>query len=99
MQDIDAAVGEADAGRPQTLLFFDLDGFKGYNDSFGHNAGDALLHRLGMGLQQAVAGSARPIGSVAMSSACSFTPAWGRRRSKSRPLSRPWRSVARALPS
>jgi two-component system, cell cycle response regulator len=35
--------------RPGTtlLMLFDLDGFKGYNDSFGHPAGDALLARLG----------------------------------------------------
>jgi diguanylate cyclase (GGDEF)-like protein len=32
--------------RPLTLVFFDLDGFKSYNDAFGHVAGDALLMRL-----------------------------------------------------
>ena len=57
MTDIDAALIEANAGRPHTLLFFDLDGFKGYNDAFGHNAGDALLHRLGRALEHAVAAS------------------------------------------
>ena len=29
------------------LMIFDLDGFKAYNDTFGHPAGDALLTRLG----------------------------------------------------
>src|SRR4051812_2892786 len=32
--------------KPHTLVFFDLDGFKDYNDAFGHPAGDALLRRL-----------------------------------------------------
>jgi diguanylate cyclase (GGDEF)-like protein len=55
MSDLDEALAHATAGRPQTLLFFDLDGFKGYNDLFGHTAGDALLHRLGTALDAAVA--------------------------------------------
>ena len=38
---------------PSTLLaIFDLDGFKSYNDSFGHPAGDALLARLGQKLAE-----------------------------------------------
>jgi diguanylate cyclase (GGDEF)-like protein len=37
------------------LMLFDLNGFKSYNDAFGHQAGDALLTRLGRALQDAVA--------------------------------------------
>ncbi|HEX5619855.1 MAG TPA: diguanylate cyclase, partial [Solirubrobacteraceae bacterium] len=40
---------------PTLLLMFDLDGFKSYNDTFGHLAGDQLLTRLGAKLSEAVA--------------------------------------------
>jgi two-component system cell cycle response regulator len=40
---------------PHTLMFFDLNGFKRYNDTFGHPAGDALLTRLGARLQAVIA--------------------------------------------
>ena len=41
---------------PLVLVLFDLDGFKLYNDTFGHPAGDALLVRLGDGLASFVEG-------------------------------------------
>ena len=39
---------------PAALYLFDLNGFKRYNDTFGHPAGDKLLTNLGQALQNAV---------------------------------------------
>lgn len=42
------------AEEPVTLLLLDLNGFKHFNDTFGHLAGDEMLARLGGQLRQAV---------------------------------------------
>ncbi|MDX6698377.1 MAG: hypothetical protein QOE65_1774 [Solirubrobacteraceae bacterium] len=43
------------AGERRILALYDLDGFKSYNDTFGHPAGDTLLARLGSRLDRAAA--------------------------------------------
>ena len=45
---------------PTLLMIFDLNGFKGYNDSFGHPAGDALLVRLAEKLSASLGGVGAP---------------------------------------
>jgi len=58
MRDLETQLTEVGDERPLILAIFDLNGFKQYNDTFGHPAGDALLARLGSGLQQALGDSA-----------------------------------------
>jgi PAS domain S-box-containing protein/diguanylate cyclase (GGDEF)-like protein len=53
MADLESVLPATSDGEVQ-LLLFDLDGFKPYNDNFGHPAGDELLRRLGQGLLRAV---------------------------------------------
>lgn len=60
LADLERHVRTARSGELVVLTLFDLDGFKNYNDTFGHPAGDALL-RLGSALADAV----RPFGGQA----------------------------------
>lgn len=62
--DLDALSAGAGTRRPVALYLFDLNGFKRYNDSFGHPAGDELLTRFAARLRDAVgaAGSVYRIG-------------------------------------
>jgi diguanylate cyclase (GGDEF)-like protein len=48
--DLDAELARATDTDPLLLMLCDLNGFKAYNDTFGHPAGDALLARLGAAL-------------------------------------------------
>jgi diguanylate cyclase (GGDEF)-like protein len=55
MKDLDQTLA---AGHDIVLAIFDLDGFKEYNDRFGHPAGDSLLIRLSSVLAETIAGDA-----------------------------------------
>jgi two-component system cell cycle response regulator len=46
MGDLGVACKSASSEAPWDLILYDLDGFKLYNDAFGHPAGDTLLVRL-----------------------------------------------------
>ena len=84
------------SARPLLLVLLDLNGFKNYNDTFGHPAGDALLARLANALTHAVesfGGRAyRPGGqSSASSLPTRRNEAWSKRQS-AMPYARPARA-------
>ncbi len=55
MEDLQLACRVARPSEPWRLVMYDLNGFKRYNDTFGHPAGDALLARLSDKLNTTVA--------------------------------------------
>ncbi len=54
IEDLPRVCQRASEELPAYVWFFDLNGFKNYNDSFGHIAGDNLLARLGSRLREVV---------------------------------------------
>jgi two-component system cell cycle response regulator len=53
---LEARIASVSDENPLRLAIFDLNGFKEYNDTFGHPAGDALLVRLARALEAALSG-------------------------------------------
>jgi diguanylate cyclase (GGDEF)-like protein len=57
--DLRSACNDATPESPVRLLMFDLDGFKAYNDTFGHLGGDLMLGRVSRAFKSAVGSRGR----------------------------------------
>jgi two-component system cell cycle response regulator len=81
LADLERAVARATAEDPRVCVVLDLDGFKAYNDAFGHPAGDKLLSRLGRRLADVVGdhGSAYRLGGDEFC-VLAHSRAWGAQR-------------------
>ena len=88
--DLDEVLALATSERPWLLAIYDLDGFKSYNDAFGHPAGDALLIRLGRKLE-GVPGPGGGVYRLGGDEFCLLAPLGSRER---RPPARPVRRGA-----
>ena len=55
---LDRAMGEAEAdGKPLSLIMYDIDHFKSFNDKFGHQLGDQVIRAVAMASQSCVKNS------------------------------------------
>ncbi len=73
MDDLRAALATSTHDWPGTLAVFDLDGFKNYNDTFGHLAGTNCSPASVAACSSSWRRTVMPTGSAAMSSAYSLT--------------------------
>ena len=100
--DLERVIAGATPDAPAALVLFDLNGFKHYNDTFGHLDGDRLLAELARRLDARSVTAARRIASAVTSSArwsqatrASWTGCYRSSRVRSAKRTKPAPSVVR----